>query len=236
MRPCRPRLFCDPSQIPRRFFPTPSRFFCIISAGWVVLCVSRQSTRPPPRSLFRLFSAARLREKHRPGFAAKGGAGQVQGLRPCRGSKGEQPFAGRDKSEDLRGQKSSRRGGGKQPPDVERRESHRTKKISAISVADGERSNSRHIVRHAIHRPSEDGEAVRSRCRASPAARGSGVRGAPRTSVRATCNSVRRKNAHRMDSGGSCKSVPADHAFFAIRRKSRAAFRRCRRVSFPVFI
>ena len=38
------------------------------------------------------------REKHRPGFAVKGGAGQVQGPRPCRGSKGAQPFAGRDRA------------------------------------------------------------------------------------------------------------------------------------------
>jgi len=124
-------------------------------------------------------------------------SGQVQGPRPCRGSKGEQPFAGRDQSEDLRGHKSSRRGGGKgsakspdlqsrtrlvaesdlcgkQPPGVERRESHRTKKIGAISVVDDERSNRCHIVLHTVHRPSEDGDAVRSRCRASPAARGPG--------------------------------------------------------------
>ena len=38
-----------------------------------------------------------LREKRKPGFAVKGGAGQVQG-EPCRGSKGEQPFAGRDQA------------------------------------------------------------------------------------------------------------------------------------------
>ena len=35
-------------------------------------------------------------EKHKPGFAIKGEAGQVQGA-PCRGSKGAQPFAGRDR-------------------------------------------------------------------------------------------------------------------------------------------
>jgi len=95
-----------------------------------------------------------MREKQKPGFALKGGAGQVQGA-PCRGSKGAQPFAGRDRSEDLRAHKEARRGGGKgsakspdsesctrsvaesdfcgkQPPGVERRESHRTKKSTFL--------------------------------------------------------------------------------------------------------
>ena len=97
---------------------------------------------------------AKIWKKPKPGFARKGEAGQVQGA-PCRGSKGEQPFAGRDQSEDLRAHKEARRGGekgsakspvlqsctrlvaesdlcGKQPPGVERRESHRTKKEAFI--------------------------------------------------------------------------------------------------------
>ena len=40
-------------------------------------------------------STANRREKHKPGFVIKGGAGQVQG-EPCRGSRGAQPLAGRD--------------------------------------------------------------------------------------------------------------------------------------------
>ena len=47
------------------------RYDCVSTAGWHV--------------------------KHKPGFAVKGGAGQVQG-EPCRGSKGAQPFAGRDRA------------------------------------------------------------------------------------------------------------------------------------------
>jgi len=43
------------------------------------------------------FFAANRRVKHKPGSAVKGGAGQVQG-EPCRESKGEQPFAGRDRA------------------------------------------------------------------------------------------------------------------------------------------
>ena len=42
-------------------------------------------------------STAGWHVKLRPGFAVKGGAGQVQG-EPCRGSRGEQPLAGRDRA------------------------------------------------------------------------------------------------------------------------------------------
>ena len=59
---------------------------------------------------------------------------------------------------------------GKQPPAVERTESHRIKKERVFIVADDERSERRHIESHTIIDPGEDGDAVRSRCRASPAA------------------------------------------------------------------
>ena len=58
------------------------------------------------------FSSANQREKHKPGVAIKGEAGQVHGA-PCRGSRGAQTLAGRDQSADLRGRKRPRRGGGK---------------------------------------------------------------------------------------------------------------------------
>ena len=151
---------------------------------------------PPNRLSEQSVSSAGLRETHKPGFAIKGEAGQVQGA-PCRGSRVAQTLAGRDQSEDLRARKEARRGGekgsakppasqgctrfvaisglcGKQPSGVERRESHRIKE-RVVSVADDERSNSRYIVPHTVYRPSEDGTAVRSRCRVGdPAARGPG--------------------------------------------------------------
>jgi len=44
-----------------------------------------------------LIFSAKLREKHKPGFAIKGEAGQVQG-EPCRGSRVAQTLAGRDEA------------------------------------------------------------------------------------------------------------------------------------------
>ena len=40
----------------------------------------------------------KLREKQKPGAAVKGGSGQVQGRRPCRGSRVAQTLAGRDRA------------------------------------------------------------------------------------------------------------------------------------------
>ena len=59
---------------------------------------------------------------------------------------------------------------GKQPPEVKRTESHRTKKEGINIVADDERSDDHNIASHTAIAPCEDGNAVRSRCRASPAA------------------------------------------------------------------
>ena len=49
---------------------------------------------------------------------------------------------------------------GKQPPAVERTESHRTKKESVFIVVDDERSDHRHIASHTVIDPGEDGDAV----------------------------------------------------------------------------
>ena len=124
---------------------------------------------------------------------------------PCRGSRGAKPLAGRDQSEDLRGHKRSRRGGekgsakspvlqshtrfdaesdlcGKQPPGVERRESHRINKESVINDADDEKSNSRYIMLHTViaqartAQPSDAGAGAMP-----PLPQGSGGRGAHRT-------------------------------------------------------
>ena len=44
----------------------------------------------------RLFSVANRCVTHKPGFAIKGEAGQVQGCHPCRGSRAAEALAGRD--------------------------------------------------------------------------------------------------------------------------------------------
>ena len=139
----------------------------------------------------RWFASAKWRMAQGPGAVIKGGSGQVQGARPCRGQ-GRAALASRDRAQTCALIKKragaaekvpqnrppvctqtvgrGKRFWGKQPPGVKRQESNRIKKSAYIIRLNRGISDIRYIALRTAIRCCEVGVTDRSRCRAGPAA------------------------------------------------------------------